>query len=140
MSSTPVAPRGAIVWQCDAAATRRRLPRTRRLTGQADFRAILRSPAVARRRVVEGFARPNALGVARLGIVIGRKAAARAVARNQCKRWVREAFRARQFDLAGLDVVVRFRPRRERQAGVDTRSDVIEILSAIARCRDSLSA
>jgi ribonuclease P protein component len=85
------------------------------------------------------FARANDLRFARLGIVIGRKAVARAVARNQCKRWVREAFRATQFDLAGLDVVVRFRPGPPGRANADTRSEVIEVFSTIARCRDSLS-
>ncbi|MBL8527501.1 MAG: ribonuclease P protein component [Burkholderiales bacterium] len=117
-----------------------RLRKAQRLSGQDRFRAVLRTPAIVRRPSVEGYARPNELGFARLGIVIGRKAARRAVDRNQCKRWVREQFRAAQFNLAGLDVVLRFRPGREGRTGGGAHSEVIEVLSAIARCRDSLSA
>jgi ribonuclease P protein component len=88
---------------------------------------------------VEGFAWPNDVGFARLGIVIGRKAFSRAVDRNQRKRWVREVFRAMHLDLGGLDVVVRFRPCR-RSASEDPRSAVVEVLSEIVRCRDSFLA
>jgi ribonuclease P protein component len=89
---------------------------------------------------VEGFARPNEVGFARLGVVIGRKTFKRAVDRNRCKRWVREQFRATQAELAGLDVVVRFRARRDGKTSSAARPEVAEILSAIARCRDSLLA
>jgi ribonuclease P protein component len=93
---------------------------------------------VQRELLVEGFARPNEVGFARLGIVIGRKAVGRAVDRNQCKRWVRERFRATSGELAGLDVVVRFRIGSGRRVLADARSEITEVLSAIARCRDSL--
>lgn len=117
-----------------------RLRKAQRLSGQDRFRTVLRAPAIARGGSVEGFARPNDLGYARLGIVVGRKAVGRAVDRNRCKRWVREQFRATQGELAGLDVILRFRPCRESRPRLKGRSEVIEILSAIARCRDSLLA
>jgi len=43
---------------------------------------------------------------ARLGMAIAKKALKRAVDRNRVKRVVRESFRLRQWDLAGLDLVV----------------------------------
>ena len=42
----------------------------------------------------------------RLGLVISRKAARTAVARNRIKRLVRESFRYTQQPLGGLDIVV----------------------------------
>ena len=46
-------------------------------------------------------------GVARLGMLISRKHAARAVVRNRIKRCIREAFRLEQERLGPLDVLVR---------------------------------
>jgi len=46
----------------------------------------------------------------RLGLVISRKAARTAVARNRIKRLVRESFRHEQQQLGSLDVVVIGRP------------------------------
>jgi ribonuclease P protein component len=48
---------------------------------------------------------PNGCGRARLGITVSSKVAD-AVGRNQVKRWVREAFRARAAALPRVDVVV----------------------------------
>ena len=46
-------------------------------------------------------------GSARLGMLISRKHAARAVVRNRLKRCIREAFRLEQDHLGPLDVLVR---------------------------------
>jgi len=46
-------------------------------------------------------------GDARLGMLISRKHAARAVVRNHIKRCIREAFRLEQGSLGALDVLVR---------------------------------
>jgi len=46
-------------------------------------------------------------GDARLGMLISRKHAARAVVRNHIKRCIREAFRLEQGRLGALDVLVR---------------------------------
>jgi len=46
-------------------------------------------------------------GGARLGMLISRKHAARAVVRNHIKRCIREAFRLEQGSLGALDVLVR---------------------------------
>ena len=52
----------------------------------------------------------------RLGLVISRKAARTAVARNRIKRLVRESFRHAQQPLGGLDIVVIGRPGIALQA------------------------
>jgi len=46
-------------------------------------------------------------GAARLGMLVSRKHAARAVERNRIKRCIREAFRLEQEQLGALDVLVR---------------------------------
>ena len=46
-------------------------------------------------------------GSARLGVLISRKHAARAVVRNRIKRCIREAFRLEQERLGPLDLLVR---------------------------------
>jgi ribonuclease P protein component len=46
-------------------------------------------------------------GSARLGMLISRKHAARAVERNRIKRCIREAFRLEQEKLGPIDVLVR---------------------------------
>jgi ribonuclease P protein component len=46
-------------------------------------------------------------GAARLGMLVSRKHAARAVERNRIKRCIREAFRLEQESLGALDVLVR---------------------------------
>jgi len=46
-------------------------------------------------------------GAARLGMLVSRRHAARAVERNRIKRCIREAFRLEQERLGALDVLVR---------------------------------
>jgi ribonuclease P protein component len=49
---------------------------------------------------------PNGRPDARLGTAVAKKILRRAVDRNRVKRLIRESFRLRQHDLAGLDLVV----------------------------------
>lgn len=49
---------------------------------------------------------PNDKSVARLGVIIAKRNAARAVDRNRIRRGVRECFRHSQNELIGLDIIV----------------------------------
>jgi ribonuclease P protein component len=49
----------------------------------------------------------NSLDTPRLGLIVGKKIAKRAVDRNYMKRVLREQFRLHQHDIASLDLVVR---------------------------------
>jgi len=86
------------------------------------------------------FARENGLGHARVGLVVGKKVAKRAVRRNYIKRTVREWFRLNQHQLGGMDYVV----RAKLVFGHDKRSEAVMALSTLfaklARCRDSSSS
>jgi ribonuclease P protein component len=61
----------------------------------------------------------NSRNVPRLGLVISRKAAGCAVARNRIKRQVRESFRHSQQQLGSLDIVVIARAGIARQPSSD---------------------
>ncbi|KAF1054471.1 MAG: Ribonuclease P protein component [Burkholderia gladioli] len=52
----------------------------------------------------------------RLGLVIGKKFAPRAVTRNLVKRLAREAFRLRRAEFAGWDILLRLHTRFDRKA------------------------
>jgi len=50
---------------------------------------------------------PNSLGYSRLGVVVGRKTAKRAVQRNYMKRTLRELFRRERATLGAVDLLIR---------------------------------
>lgn len=50
---------------------------------------------------------PNALGYPRMGVIVGKKTAKRAVQRNYMKRTMRELFRREQQGLGAVDILVR---------------------------------
>ncbi len=84
------------------------------------------------RRHFTVFANPNGLEHARIGIVAGKKAAARAVDRNRVKRIVREAFRSARAELRGLDVVVRLRRCPARGSGSVARGELSRLFAELA--------
>ncbi|EKE83362.1 RNase P protein component [Idiomarina xiamenensis 10-D-4] len=51
-------------------------------------------------------ASPNQQGQARIGVVIGKKRAKRAVDRNRIKRQIRESFRLKQYKIPAFDIVI----------------------------------
>ena len=85
----------------------------RRLLLRREFDAVLSEPQLRLRRgPLWGAARPNDLGVPRLGLIVAKKVLRRAVDRNRVKRVIRESFRKRR-GLPALDIVVRLtEPRR----------------------------
>lgn len=50
---------------------------------------------------------PTAAGFPRLGVIVGKKTARRAVQRNYMKRLLRELFRHHRQQLSGVDILVR---------------------------------
>lgn len=73
--------------------------------------------------------RPNGGATARLGVVVAKKLARRAVERNRIKRVVREGFRLQRGTLPALDMIVRLhRPLTDA-----TRTSVQEDLSGLLR-------
>jgi len=88
-----------------------RFPRQVRLTAPAEFKRVFDGcRCKASDRWFTALAIPNDRESPRLGLVVSRKTAHRAVARNRIKRQVRESFRRTQSRLGGLDIVVIGRP------------------------------
>ncbi|TCT02335.1 ribonuclease P protein component [Paralcaligenes ureilyticus] len=92
------------------------LPQASRLHRPSEYANALKGKRIARgalfvvttpRQVL-----PDAAG-ARLGLIIAKRFAARAVTRNAIKRVIREAFRHRRHELPGHDLVFRLYSRVE---------------------------
>lgn len=84
-----------------------RFPRQHRLLSPSQFKPLFDQPKW--RASSQHFlllVSENGLAAPRLGIVIGKRRVKRAVDRNLLRRLMRESFRHRSVDLAGLDIVV----------------------------------
>lgn len=81
-------------------------PRCLRLVTKAHYKSVFDKSAKVNQRHLLVLFKPNQKPYARLGLVIGKRVANLAVARNRIKRVIRESFRLNQEQLKGLDVVV----------------------------------
>ncbi len=81
-------------------------PRNHRLITKAEFKNIFDKSHKVNQRYLLALFKPNQKPYARLGLVIGKKVANSAVARNRIKRVIRESFRLTQDKLSGLDIIV----------------------------------
>ena len=107
---------------------RARLPRLARLRGVAHFTGAFSERRQGRYFIV--LTRNNPGGkAARLGIVIGRRTAPRAIARSAMKRMVREVFRHLRSNLGPTDFVVRVRRPAIGQEIFQARGELQNLLS-----------
>lgn len=88
-------------------------PKAARLLKTDEFSSVFRLRPWARSAHFVLYGRPTGQA-ARLGVVVGKKQAPRAVTRNLVKRLVREAFRVRRVELTGWDVLVRLSSKIDR--------------------------
>ena len=72
--------------------------------------------------------RPNALSTARLGVVVAKKLARRAVQRNLVKRIVREGFRRQRAHLPCLDLVIRLNRPLADATRTSVHNDLADLL------------
>jgi ribonuclease P protein component len=99
----------------------------------AEFEAVLRS---GRRFTSRNFvlrATPNTMPRPRLGIIVGRKSARRAVDRNRAKRLVREAFRAAAATLGGYDIAIQVRNDLRAEVNAALRAELKTLLDQLVR-------
>ncbi len=98
-----------------------------------EFSSVFRFRCVGNGPGLDVLAAPNGLDYARLGLIVPKKIIATAAGRNRIKRLLREGFRLKQVDLAGLDVVARLKARVEEdilkgtfQSGMDQCKACVE--------------
>lgn len=106
-------------------------PNTFRLLHKRDFDQVFRSRA---RRRVKGryltvFALPTEQLGPRLGLVIAKKRARRAVDRNLVKRLCRERFRQQRSELASMDIVIQLAQFAPREALADDLAELFDKLT-----------
>ncbi|CAJ0790812.1 Ribonuclease P protein component [Ralstonia condita] len=107
-------------------------PKAARLTKTDEFSSVFALRPVRRSRHFVLYVRANGHPQARLGVVIGKKFARRAVERNLIKRQCRELFRLRQPKLGGRDVLIRLQAKFPRE-------DVPSVAAFKRICREELS-
>lgn len=117
------------------------LPKSHRLHNAQEFTAVIRFRCTVSGEFFQVSAKPNSLAHPRLGLIVAGKVVRRAVGRNRVKRLLREVFRARQQDLAGLDLVVRLRkpPDAEAPAEIAAARMAAEaeiLMMQLQRCRE----
>ena len=79
--------------------------RHRRIVKTDEFSSVFRLRPAIRTEHFVLYRRPNALDHARLGVVVAKRLAPRAVTRNMIKRLAREMFR--KSSLSGIDCIIR---------------------------------
>lgn len=97
------------------------------------FEAVLRSGCRIATRNFVLRARLNEEAHARLGIIAGKKAAARAVDRNRGKRFIREAFRFFGGGIGPYDITVQLRGDLRSEPASALRAELRELLEALGR-------
>ncbi|MEW6347031.1 MAG: ribonuclease P protein component [Pseudomonadota bacterium] len=109
-------------------------PKAARLLKTDEFSSVFRLRPWRRTAHFVVYARPTG-NDARLGLVIGKKYAPRAVTRNLVRRLAREAFRLRRADFGGWDVLLRLHTRFDKKAMPAASSPPLKTL-----CRSEIEA
>lgn len=81
-------------------------PKSYKLVNKAEFKAVFDKSCKVNQKYLLALFLPNSLPHARLGVIVGKRIANKAVTRNQIKRVIRESFRLNQKRLIGLDIIV----------------------------------
>lgn len=81
-------------------------PRQHRLLTKAEFKFVFDQSNKVNQKHLLALFKPNQKPYARLGLVVGKRVANTAVARNKIKRIIRESFRLKQDMLKGVDIIV----------------------------------
>jgi ribonuclease P protein component len=105
----------------------------RRLRRRGEFDSVLKQGRQTTSRNFAVCVQANECGQHRLGIVAGKKAAARAVDRNRAKRLIRETFDASLEKLGSLDIVVRLRADLRERNNAAVREELQHLLEKCQR-------
>jgi len=112
------------------------LSKSCRLHNAEEFSSVLRFRCSTSGEFFQVFAKPNNLAYPRLGLIVAGKVEHLAVNRNRVKRLLRELFRTKQQQLAGLDLVVRLRRHFPREDSSLVRVEAEMLMIRLQRCRE----
>jgi len=76
---------------------------------------------------------PNDIGHVRLGLVVGKKVAKRAVDRNYMRRVLREFFRIQQHEINHVDLVVRVQKKFEKEDFLQIKQEFESLIEKVNR-------
>ena len=112
---------------------RLRMPVAARMKSLRDFQLAYREGARAKGGILVVVARPNGLGLARLGLSVGKAIWKSAVRRNRVRRILREAFRLERAQLPpGFDLVlIPAAPRLDPELAA-TRAELVHLAGKAA--------
>lgn len=113
-----------------------RFKRESRLLTARDFRFVFEDPKRTGSKYLTVLARANGHNYARLGLIVSKKTAKRAVDRNRIKRLARESFRLNQDLLRGLDVVVLAKRGISERENSEIFSDLAKHWKRLTRCKN----
>ena len=144
-----VAPKAASVWPFKAGSTT--LPETlsgdrpedfgrhRRILKTDEFSSVFRLRPVKRTEHFALYQQSNALGHARLGIVVAKRLAQRAVTRNMIKRIAREIFR--RSESTSMDCIIRLtNPLMSRKQSASSKSCKIALTAELKTLLNSVDS
>jgi len=93
--------------------------KAQRLCHNADFKRVLNQANRYKGNQITLYHQLNDLGVARVGICIGKRHIKHAATRNRIKRLIRESFRHHPIKSEGLDIIVLVYKGIERKNNAD---------------------
>jgi len=76
---------------------------------------------------------PNDFGFARLGLVVGKKVAKRAVDRNYMRRVLREFFRIQQHEINPVNLVIRVQKKFEKEDFLQIKQEFESLIEKVNR-------
>ena len=133
----PVAPRAVIASQCKEVAgeapSDQRFLDAYRLRKTDEYSSVFAFRRALRGRFLTVHYRPNGLATARMGVVVAKKLARRAVLRNLVKRISRELFRMSRGALPCLDLVIRLSAPAAGASRFQLRDDLQGLLARLPR-------
>jgi len=99
----------------------------------SQFEAVLRSGVRVSTRNFVARALANDASEARLGMIAGKKAAARAVDRNRAKRLIRDTFRAAAPRFGAYDITVQLRSDLRSEQNSTVRGELKTLFDSLVR-------
>jgi len=115
-------------------------PRSYRLVNKAEFQIVFDEPLKINQRYLTILYRSNQKNHARIGIIVGKRVANDAVARNRIRRIVRDSFRLNQEKLAGWDIVVIARQQCDTLSKDKIRKGIDDLWEKLIRSSQNRSS